>query len=316
MVSVNQKSHEILQNLCGAADEYGVSIRKADVGATIVDVGIQAKGGFYAGKTITEICMGGLGEARILPKSYGNVELPSIYVQTDRPALATLGCQYAGWQIRSGDFSAIGSGPARALALKPRSIYKKLKYQDRAAVAVIVLETSQEPQEKLIKQLSFECGVSPSQLYVILVPTTSVAGSTQVSGRIVETGIHKLDRLGIDPLSIQHAWGCAPIAPSHPKFKQAMGKTNDAILYGGVAYYALKHEDAELKSLLKKAPSSASKQYGKPFTQIFEEANCDFYQIDPLLFAPASLIVNNMATGNVFQAGKINVEILKQSLGF
>ncbi len=148
-----------------------------------------------------------------------------------------------------------------------------------------------------------------------MVPTTSAAGSTQVSGRIVETGLHKLSKLGVDPLSIQYAWGCAPIAPVHPKFTEAMGKTNDVILYGGTAYFALEHKnDAELKTLLKEAPSSASKHYGKPFKLVFKEANHDFYQIDPNLFAPAVFIVNNLSTGSVFQAGKINVDILKQSL--
>ncbi len=265
---------------------------------------------------VTEVCMGGLGKARIFSKRYGNVELPSIFIHTDHPAVATLGSQFAGWQIKKGDFLAIGSGPARALALKPPNIYDEIKYRDKADVAVMVLETSKEPPEDIIEEFAVECNVSPNQLYIILAPTTSAAGSTQVSGRIVETGIHKLSKIGIDPLSIQHAWGCAPIAPVHPKFTEAMGKTNDVILYGGVAYYTLEHEDdKELKILLKKAPSSASKHYGKPFNEIFKEANYDFYKIDPNLFAPAMFIVNNITTGSIFHVGKINVDMLEQSLG-
>ncbi|MFP3985866.1 MAG: methenyltetrahydromethanopterin cyclohydrolase, partial [Candidatus Bathyarchaeia archaeon] len=181
--------------------------------------------------------------------------------------------------------------------------------------AVMVLETAKEPPGNLIEEFASECKVSPSKLYVVLVPTTSVAGSTQVSGRIVETGLHKLSKLGIDPNSVVYAWGCAPIAPPHPKFSEAMGKTNDVILYGGTAYYSLKHDnDDELKAILKKAPSSASKHYGKPFKEVFEEANHDFYQIDPNLFAPAMFIINNVETGRVFQVGDINVDVLKQSL--
>jgi methenyltetrahydromethanopterin cyclohydrolase len=316
MLSVNRRAHRLVQHLCALSEEYSVTVQKTDSGITLIDAGVHVRGGFTTGRIITEICMGGLGEARISARSYGELRLPSISVYTDHPAIATLGSQFAGWQITRKDFFAIGSGPARALALKPNDIFEQIHYRDNADVAVLVLETSKEPPEALLESFSAECRVSPSQLYVILVPTTSVAGSTQVSGRIVETGLHKLSKLGIDPLSVEYAWGHAPIAPVDPKFAEAMGKTNDAILYGGVAYYALRYEDDDaLKRLLKKAPSSASKQYGQPFKAILKEADYDFYQIDPHLFAPAVLVVNNTITGGLFQAGEINVEVLERALG-
>jgi len=316
MLSLNQNAYELVQKLCTKSTEYCVSVKKTELGATLIDAGIQAKGGFTAGRIVTEICMGGLGKARIFSKRYEDIELPAIFVRTDYPAVATLGSQFAGWQIKRGDFFAIGSGPARALALKPRDIFDKIKYEEKADVAVMVLETAKEPPEDLIEKFSFQCKVSPTQLYIVLVPTTSVAGSTQVSGRIVETGIHKLSKLGVDPLSIRYAWGHSPIAPVHPKFAEAMGKMNDVILYGGVVYYTLEHkDDDELKALLKKAPSSVSQHYGKPFSEIFKEANYDFYKIDPNLFAPAVFIVNNITTGSIFQVGEVNVDVLRQSLG-
>mgnify|MGYP000610232919 FL=1 len=74
--------------------------------------------------------------------------------------------------------------------------------------------------------------------------------------------------------------------------------------------------EEELERIVKSAPSSASRDYGRPFIEIFKEVNYDFYKIDPNLFAPAVLIVNNLRTGNTFKAGKINVEILMESLGF
>lgn len=315
MLSVNRRAYELVQKLCERPDEYNVIVKVTKSGVTLVDAGINAAGGFNAGTIVTEVCMGGLGKAQISTRPYENIGLPAIFIQTDHPALATLGSQFAGWQIKSGDFFAIGSGPARALALKPLDIYDKIKYKDEAEVAVLVLETAREPPTGLIEQFSSECKVSPSQLFIILVPTTCVAGSAQVSGRIVETGLHKLSKLGIDPMTIQCAWGYAPIAPAHPKFAEAMGRTNDVILYGGVTYYALRHgDDEKLEAVLDKAPSSASKQYGKPFKEIFKEANCDFYQIDPNLFAPAVFVVNNISSGRVFRAGRVNVDVLERSL--
>lgn len=316
-LSVNRLAWKLLDKLCKNPDFYGVKVEKTGSGATIVDAGIEAKGGFQAGKIITEICMGGCGKAEIIPRRYGELELPSIFVYTDHPVIATLGSQFAGWQIKEGDYFAIGSGPARALALKPKEIYEKIGYRDDFDKAVVVLETDKHPPEKLLERFVKDCHVLSKNLAVILTPTASIAGATQVSGRIIETGIHKLSKLGLDPNVILYAWGCAPISPIHPKFVKAMARTNDAILYGGITYYAIEYEDEEeLKEIVEKAPSKASKDYGKLFIEIFKEADYDFYKIDPNLFAPAIIIVNNIQTGKIFRAGEINAEILTKSLSF
>jgi len=316
-LSVNRLAWKLLDKLCKNPDFYGVKVEKTGSGATVVDAGIEAKGGFQAGKIITEICMGGCGKAEIIPRRYGELELPSIFVYTDHPVIATLGSQFAGWQIKEGDYLAIGSGPARALALKPKEIYEKIGYRDDFDKAVVVLETDKHPPEKLLERFVKDCHVLSKNLAVILTPTASIAGATQVSGRIIETGIHKLSKLGLDPNVILYAWGCAPISPIHPKFVKAMARTNDAILYGGTTYYAIEYEDEEeLKEIVEKAPSKASKDYGKPFIEIFKEVNYDFYKIDPNLFAPAIIIVNNIQTGKIFRAGEINAEILTTSLSF
>jgi len=315
-LSVNRLAWKLLDKLCKNQDFYGVKVEKSNSGVNVVDAGIEAKGGFQAGKIITEICMGGCGKAEITYRQYGELELPAIFVYTDHPTIATLGSQFAGWQIKEGDYFAIGSGPARALALKPKEIYEKIGYKDDFDKAIVVLETDKYPPTKLIDRLVSDCHVSSENLAVILTPTTSMVGATQVSGRIVETGIHKLSKLGLNPNAILYAWGCAPITPIHPKFVKAMARSNDAILYGGVTYYAVEYDDEEeLKQIADKAPSKASKDYGKPFIEIFKEANYNFYKIDPNLFAPAVLTINNVNTGRVFKVGEISAEILKESLG-
>jgi len=316
MVSVNKAAKQLVDELCKNADLYGVIVEKTKLGATLIDAGIQANGGFLAGKFVTEICLGGYGKAKVLWKRCDDLELPSIFVSTDHPATAALGSQFAGWQIKVGSYRAMGSGPARALALKPRELYEKIRYEDKADVAVLVLETTKEPPEDVITYVSGQCKVEPDRLFLVLVPTNTVTGCTQISGRVVETGIHKLMNLGFDPKLITHGCGYAPIAPVHPRFAEAMGRTNDAILYAGVACYTTSYDnDEKLRDLVDMAPSSASKSYGKPFLEIFKEANCDFYRIDPGLFAPAVLMVNNVKTGSVFKAGRINMEVYKRSIG-
>jgi len=315
-LSVNRTAWSLAKKLCDQAEEFGVVVKETKSGATLIDAGIEAKGGLLAGRIITEICLGGYGKAKIFYKQYNDLQLPSIFVYTDHPAIATLGSQFAGWQIKVGNYTAIASGPARALTLKPTEIYERIQYSDTSDVAVLVFETAKEPPEEVIRQISDECKVKPDYLSVILVPTSAIAGSTQISGRIVETGMHKLMELGLDPKLITHACGYAPIAPVHPKFAQAMGRTNDAIMYAGVAYYTASYDsDEELSKLVEKAPSSASKSYGKPFIEIFKEASYDFYKVDPGLFAPAVLVVNNAKTGSTFKAGKIDVDVFKRSIG-
>jgi methenyltetrahydromethanopterin cyclohydrolase len=316
-VSVNQKGWELAQKLCSSSEKYDVLVKESKQGVTIIDTGIAAKGNIEAGRLVTEICLGGYGEAKVKKTQYADdLTLDSIYVQTNYPAISTLGSQFADWQIKEAGFFAIGSGPARALARKNKQLYEKIGYQDKSDRTVLVLETSKEPPESVIHEILNDCKVQPHGLILILAPTTCIVGSTQVSGRIVETGLHKLWKLGLDPKMAVYARGSAPIAPVHRKFAEAMGRSNDAILYMGETYYEVKDvKDSELKQIVEKAPSSTSPQFGRPFLQIFKEANFDFYKVDPNLFAPAVVAVKNLETGAILKAGETNVDVFKNSIG-
>jgi len=316
-ISVNERAVRRTEWGIDHREELGILVEKTSKGATIVDLGIKVKGGFEAGKFMTEVCLGDLGRATIMQMSYGDIILPTIHVETDHPAVATLGAQFAGWQIKTSDYFAMGSGPARALALKPKELYQKIEYEDESNRAVIVLESERYPSDQALEYIAHECEVALQDLYVLVAPTSSMAGSVQISGRIVEAGIHKLTEIGFDPKRILHGSGHAPIAPIHPKSGKAMGRTNDAILYGGVTYYSVESDDDEkLKELVAGAPSSTSKDYGRPFYETFKAAEFDFYKIDPGLFAPAVFTVNNTKTGVTHTAGRVNPEILKQTMGF
>jgi methenyltetrahydromethanopterin cyclohydrolase len=323
--NLNKTAQVLFQKLCDEASKYGVTVEYSESGATLVDAGIKAEGGFLAGQIITEICLGGYGNANIFPVQYGDLILPSVYVQTDHPALSLLGSQFAGWQIKGENFSAIASGPARALALKPKALYEKLNYKEESEVAILVLETESIPSDAVIQEIATKCRVLPKNLFIVMFSTTSLAGATQVSGRIVETGLHKLERLELNPLIVKHAWGYAPIVPVHPSSGEAMGRSNDAILYGGVTNYTVDYEDeVELEKIAKQAPSSASKMLQEArqlaaknpkFLDIFKEAGFDFYKVDPNIFAPAVVSLTNKRTGKTFKAGAVDFDVMKSSLG-
>ncbi len=313
--SVNNEAVKLIRNAIEDPELFEVTVNRNKT-ATVVDAGVNSPGGALAGVLLTDICLGGLGKTHLTYKKFGEEHLPSIFVETWSPAIATLGSQYAGWQIKTDDYFAMGSGPARALALKPKNLYEKISYQDRANEAVIVLESDKLPTETAIGYLADECKVSPENLYVVVTPTSSLAGSVQIAGRVVETGIHKLTELGLDPKLITFGSGFAPLPPVHPNSAKAMGRTNDAILYGGVTHYTVTMDDDEaLKKLVSAAPSSRSRDYGKPFYEILRNAKFDFYKIDPNLFAPAVVSISNVKSGLTYTAGKVNEMILKEALG-
>jgi methenyltetrahydromethanopterin cyclohydrolase len=317
-LSVNRLAWGIAEKLLNKQAFYGVHASKSTAGATIIDAGVNAPGGFQAGKILTELCMGGAGKAQLGFKTYSDLTLPSITISTDHPAIAALGSQFAGWRIKEADGSiAIGSGPARALALKPKDVFEEIGYKDVSDKAVLTLECNSLPSDMLIEKVTTACNIKAENLIAVVAPTATVAGLTQVTGRIVEVGIHKLRTLGLSPRTIKYACGYAPIPPLGKDFEVAMARTNDAILYGGTVYCTVELDDeAALQKIVEQAPSKISKDYGKPFLQIFREAGRDFYKIDHNLFAPAALVVNNAQTGNVFKAGEINPEVLEESLGF
>ncbi|MCL2172595.1 MAG: methenyltetrahydromethanopterin cyclohydrolase [Nitrososphaerota archaeon] len=316
-LSVNQLAYQLAQKLLSNPAFYGIAVSKSAAGAIIIDAGVKATGGFEAGKILTELCLGAAGQVDLGFKSYGEIDLPSVTVTTDFPAIACLGSQFAGWRIKENNNIAIGSGPARAIALKPKEVYEEINYTDQCDKTVIVLESNQLPTDMLIEKVTTACNVAPENLIIAVAPTASIAGLTQVTGRIVEVGIHKLKTVGLDPKCIKYAMGYAPISPSGPDFEVAMARTNDAMLYGGTVFCAVEYDDdAKLQEIVNQTPSMMSKDYGKPFLQIFREADKDFYKIDHNLFAPALIIVNSIKTGKTFKAGKINTQILLKSLGF
>jgi len=298
-MNLNKNAVKIAGELLERQEELKINSFKLRNGAKIIDCGIEAKGSFEAGKLFAQACTGGLAEFEFSMRHFRDFSLPSIEVATDFPALACFASQKAGWNIKGENFSAIGSGPARILAKSP----KKIGYSEKANEALIALETSTYPSEKICESIAEECGIMAKNLYILIARTASLVGSIQISARMVETALFKLDYLGYDVNTIETAFGSAPVAPVVGNDAQMMGMTNDMIIYGSEVFlYTQENIDAA------KIPSNTSPAYGKPFSEIFRECGYDFYKINPAIFAPAEVYVNNA------KAGGINPEIIKKSL--
>jgi methenyltetrahydromethanopterin cyclohydrolase len=313
--SINQNALAIFKEMLSLIDELNCAVIDQPNGATIIDAGINIAGSAEAGHLVGEICMGGLGAIRLAHTHIDTMTLPVVIVSTNRPSLATLGSQHAGWRIEVGDYIATASGPARALACVEKELYAELGYSDNSKEAVIVLESHALPSSDVTAFLAEKCGVLPSNLYCIVAPTASKVGSVQVSARILEVGLHKLHALGLKLDKIRRGYGVAPVAPVAKNDAKAMGVCNDCILYGGRVFLFIRSDASDnIPVLIERAHASASPQYGVPFYNLFKDSGPNFHKVYPLLFGPAELTINDIESGMVYKAGAINPEILKESL--
>jgi len=315
-VSVNKEALKVVKEIMANSERLQVEVVTLSNGSTVIDMGIKSKGGYEAGLKLGEVCLAGLATLTWDSINVGELLLPALTVATDHPTIACMGSQFAGWRInrKEENYFAMASGPCRAKSLKEKELFEELEYQDDADVSVAVLETGQLPNENVMNWFAEQCQVNPENAYALVAPTASMAGGIQIAARIVETGIHKLHQLNFDPKKIQYGYGTTPIAPIAKSDLKAMGMTNDAIIAtGSVTLNVKSAEEDDIADLIQKVPSSTSRDYGKPFFEIFKDAGKDFYKIDPMLFAPAAMVINDIRTGSTYQAGKLDFDLLKKS---
>ena len=315
-ISINKTVKPLVEKLLDTADQLNISVHTTDGGAKIIDAGINYNGCLESGRLITEICMGGLGKVDLTMSSNTPNWPLTINVHSTDPVLSCLASQYAGWNLsfvkEEDNFNALGSGPCRALALK-EDLFNDLNYSDKFYSTVVVLEVDRNPPQEIIDKITNDCGVSEKNLTIILTPTRSLSGSVQVVGRVLEVGMHKLHEIGFPLDKVVDGFGSAPVPPPAPDFLIGMGRTNDAILYGGTVHLFVDVPDDEAFELAKRLPSSTSSDYGKPFADIFKEYKYDFYKIDKLLFSPAKVIVSTIKTGKTFIEGSTNIDLVEKS---
>ena len=131
-LSLNDRALALADRLAADADGLQLDVTTLANGARLIDCGA---GGFEAGRCFAEICMGGLGRIAYAPLVLDGRWLPALTVTTDRPAIACLAAQYAGWRIDRNGYFAMGSGPGRAL-IRAEDLYDDLGWDERASAAV------------------------------------------------------------------------------------------------------------------------------------------------------------------------------------
>jgi methenyltetrahydromethanopterin cyclohydrolase len=313
-LKMNERAREIAGAMAGDAAALRVGIHTLGSGATVIDAGVNVDGSLDAGRLLGRIAMGGLGDIEYASLHLGGENWPGVQVYTDHPAVSCMASQYAGWAINVDKYFAMGSGPLRAHARVEKELFARLGYAEEASCGVLVLEGRELPTDAVAQYVARKANLAPGQLTFVIAPTASLAGGTQISARILETGLHKMETLGFDVSKVISGIGTAPIPTMARNDLRGIGRTNDCILYGGQARYTIAASDTELADLAAKLPASASKDYGTPFYEIFERYEKDFYKIDPLLFSPAEVWLTGTKSGRTHHAGLVNPDVLRQSL--
>jgi len=314
--SVNTGAEPLVQALIDDADALRIAVSVGTLGECLIDCGVKAVGGLEAGRRLAEICLGGLGSVSLATTNPDSSWPFVVTVHTSQPVIACLGSQYAGWSLSGEDkgkkYSVLGSGPARAIGSSEK-LFDELGYRDHAASAVLVLEADRPPPPALVEQVAKACKLKPKRLTFIFAPTSSLAGTVQIAARCLEVALHKAHELHFPLDQIVDGIATAPLPPPAPDFIAAMGRTNDAIIYGGRAQLFISSGAEEAKQLAETLPSLKSKDYGKPFADIFAAVKGDFYAIDRMLFSPAMVTVSSLKTGKSFEGGRIDTAVLSRS---
>jgi methenyltetrahydromethanopterin cyclohydrolase len=310
-LNLNRGGLQRAESLMERASACKVAVSCDETGARLIDCGVHVPGGLEAGRTMAEVCLARLGKVEIVPGDRSIWPGPAVSVRTDQPLAACMASQYAGWQIAGEKFFAMGSGPMRAARGKEK-LYESIGLQERPDAVIGVLESGKLPPQHVCHHISEECHVDPERLTLLVAPTASLAGSIQVVARSIETALHKMLELQFDLRRVTSGYGVAPLPPVAADDLTAIGRTNDAVLYGAEVVLWVTGND-DVLDWGPRVPSSASSDHGQPFAEIFRRYQGDFYKIDPLLFSPAVVTIVHLDSGRTRRFGETSPELLQRS---
>lgn len=314
--SLNEAAMEIISPILDDPTRYGALITKSSGGATIVDMGIEADGSWLGAKMYVEAAHGGMAELTYGRMRIKDLDLPSANVMIDNPMLSVIGCEAGAWSLGEGEYAPVASGPVRAKARVDRWA-QRVDYEDPSDYVLMQMQTRRMPDDETLEFVAESCGIPMANLTVIVAPSASLVGSVQVGSRAFEQCVISLARnSSFDISTIVYGYGSAPVAPVIKDEVLAMGRINDALVYGGSGGMWLRHrDDEEVRRAAEGLPFSvqAGDDYGKGYAEIYAAYGHSLFDIPARLDSPAKIMMSNMLTGSVFTAGAIDEDAIYRS---
>lgn len=309
MDSLNRMALELADEALEFTEELDVGAFELENGATVIDFGVEHRGGLEAGLLLAELQTAGLATVQTRVDDVAGATFPHVEVACDRPGIALLGAQKAGWELSVDDYEGLGSGPARALVAR-ESEFQAIDYVDAFEFAVLALEGDDLPTEAAAEQVADLADVNTESVFLPAYRTASVAGSVTAAARAPELALFRLFELGYDPTDVLTVSGSAPVAPVAADEQTAIGRTNDALAYGGRVHLTVAEDFDEFGAV----PSSAAERYDAPFADIFGDADWDVEEVDEGVFGPAQVTVN-VVGGPTYALGDTHEALLAEGFG-
>jgi methenyltetrahydromethanopterin cyclohydrolase len=309
MESLNRMAIELVDEAIDFTEELDIGAFELENGATVLDFGVDHAGGLEAGLLLAEIQTAGLATVQTGMGDVAGSPMPNVELACDRPAFALLLAQKAGWELSVDGFEGLGSGPARALVAEEDE-YRTVGYTDAFEFGVLSVESDTLPTAAVAEQVADLAEIDTGGVFLPAYRTGSIAGSVTAAARAAELAVFRLFERGYDPLDVLTVSGSAPVAPVAGSEGEALGRTNDALAYGGSVHLTVR-EDSDVFDAL---TSTARETYGTPFVEIFSDADWDFSQIEPGIFAPARVTVD-VVGGDTYAYGTRDEALLADSFG-
>ncbi|MCC7361560.1 MAG: methenyltetrahydromethanopterin cyclohydrolase [Anaerolineales bacterium] len=314
--SLNEAAMEIISPLLDDPARYGAFLSRSADGATLVDLGLAAPGGWLAAKLWVEAAHGGMAVFNYGRMRIKDLEVPTAEVIMDDPMLSVIACESGAWKLGEGEFVPIGSGPARAKARADR-FSQRVEYSDPSPNVVLQLQMNRMPGDETLQFVANACAIPVSGLVVMVAPSASLVGGVQVASRSFEQAIISLGRnTDFDITSIVYGYGRAPIPPVIKDEVLAMGRINDALVYGGSSGLWVSHpNDEAVRQTALNLPFSAQAgpDYGKGYAEIYNTYGRSLFNIPARLDSPAHVTMTNIRTGTVTTAGRVDEDVLFRS---
>jgi len=199
--------HDLKQDAC----VLGLDVSHLENGATIIDCGVNVPGSLEAGRRITEISQGGMASAHIGTVEIAGIVLPELTVDSWLPTLSAYGLQVS-VPMSEIDPAIRISGPILARLADSRLDVRREELRG-AAWGIAVVESNDLPKPEVIDALASLSSLPTNNLTLIVVPANSVAGVTQIAGRLNESVIFTMEEsLGIDCSCVSQLLGAVPVA--------------------------------------------------------------------------------------------------------
>ena len=309
------RSKALLQGLMQDACVLGLEASRFDNGTMIIDCGVNAPGSLEAGRRITEISQGGMASTHIGVTETSGIVLPELAVDTWLPKLSAYGLQVS-VALSEIDPAIRISGPILARFAGGRLDTPRENLLD-AAWGIAVVESDQLPSSEVVDALAHRSSLPTEELAVIVVPTSSVAGATQIAGRINESVLFTMEEsLGIDCSCVSQLLATVPIALPTDVSAVSPVTPDDFIHYLGRVILTINRDlGMDLAELASQLVFRSTPIYGKLFTELLAAAGGVFEAIPGLidLNKVAQITVIDQGSGRAFSSGERSESILFSS---